>query len=258
MSGLTDTEIERYARQLILPEIGDDGQDALRKTRLCIVGAGGLGVPAALLAAAAGFGQLTIIDDDTIDATNLNRQFIYQPDQIGMAKAEVLAGFAAAQNPHITVTSQPHYCDEARAGELAATHDIIIDASDNIETRQRLNRACLRSQTPLIFVGAIRFEGQLMVIAPHLSDKGESACFSCVFPSGPDAAQAPNCATVGIAGPITTIMGGKAVLEAMKCAIGSPALLLDQLLLFDGLHYDATLIRTKKQAECPACSMIPS
>ena len=258
MSGLTDTEIERYARQLILPEIGDEGQDALRKTRLCIIGAGGLGVPAALLAAAAGFGQLTIIDDDTIDATNLNRQFIYQPDQIGMAKSEVLAGFVAAQNPHITVTSHPHYCDETRAGELAATHDIIIDASDNIETRQRLNKACLRSHTPLIFVGAIRFEGQLMVIAPHLSEKGESACFSCVFPSGPDAAQAPNCATVGIAGPLTTIMGGKAVLEAMKYAIGSPALLLDHLLLFDGLHYDATLIRTKKQAECPACSMIPS
>lgn len=251
---LTDAEITRYARQLILPEIGDEGQDALKATRLAIIGAGGLGTPALSSAAAAGFGHITVIDDDVIEATNLNRQFLFHEDEISQSKAEVAAKAARAQNPHITVTALPNRFTDANAKEIVATHDIIIDASDNPETRYRANRAALGGGCVLIFVSAIRFEGQLAVFAPPQDAADAQGCYECLFPQNANPAPIANCATVGIAGPVTMMMGALATLEAVKIVTKGGDSLAGKLMLFDGLSAHSDIIKTKRDKNCPACS----
>ena len=254
---LDDDEITRYARQLILPEIGDEGQDAIKTTRLAIIGAGGLGNPAIITAAAAGFGHISIIDDDRIEATNLNRQFLFSDTDIGQSKAEIAAAKARQQNPHIMITTHQSRFDETHGDKIAADHDIIIDASDNPETRRLANRAALAHQRALIFVSAIRFEGQLAVFAPPQQGQERQACYECLFPQSPNAIDVPNCATVGIAGPVTTIMGALAVLEAIKLvtkAGTSGTSLQGKLMLFDGLAAHSDIIKTKRDKSCPACS----
>ena len=247
-----DQEIERYARQLILPEIGDEGQDALAESKLLIIGAGGLGVPVLANSAAAGFGHITIMDDDRIERTNLNRQFMYHEDHIGQPKAEIAQQFAKKLNPLIDIHAEQSRFTSANADMISA-FDIVIDATDNFESRHLANKAALDAQKPLIFVSAIRFEGQLSVFAPHLSDNKDSPCLACLFPATASAAQAPNCATVGILGAITSLMGSWAALEALKLATNSGAPLISQLLLFDGLENHCDKIITKKQPNCPIC-----
>ena len=256
---LSDAEITRYARQLILPQIGDAGQDALKATRLAIIGAGGLGTPALISAASTGFGHITVIDDDIIEATNLNRQFLFHEDEAGQSKAEVVAAAARAQNPHINVSALPNRFTDANAEQIAAHHDIIIDASDNPETRYRANRACLSQGCVLIFVAAIRFEGQLSVFMPPQGGADTAhGCYECLFAkrTTPAHHQPPiaNCATVGIAGPVTMMMGALATLEAVKIVAQSGDSLAGQLMLFDGLSAHSDFIKTKRDKHCPACS----
>jgi len=251
-----DLELEHYARQLILPDIGDDGQEALRQSRLLIIGAGGLGVPVLVNAAAAGFGHITIMDDDVIERTNLNRQFIYQEGDIRRAKAEKAALFAQTQNPHIEVTANTDRFNPATS-QIISAYDIIIDATDNPESRYLANKTALTAKKPLIFVSAIRFEGQLSVFAPHLADNENSPCFACLFPASPSAEQAPNCATVGILGAVTSLMGSWAALEAVKLVTNCGTPLIGQLLLFDGLQNHIDKIITKKQPVCPICQSQP-
>ena len=251
-----DLELEQYARQLILPDIGDDGQQALRQSHLLIIGAGGLGVPILVNAAAAGFGHITIMDDDVIERTNLNRQFIYEEGDIGHAKAEKAALFAQTQNPHIKVTANRERFSPATS-QMVSAYDIIIDATDNPESRYLANKAALAAKKPLIFVSAIRFEGQLSVFAPHLVGNENSPCYACLFPASPSAKQAPNCATVGILGAITSLMGSWATIEAVKLVTNSGQPLIGELLLFDGLQNHIDKIITKQHPHCPICQSQP-
>ena len=245
-------EIERYARQLILPEIGDEGQEALANSKLLIIGAGGLGVPILANLAAAGFGHITIMDDDKIERTNLNRQFIYNEEAINSLKAEIAAQFAKKLNPLIEVTANQNRFNPDNA-DMISGFDIVIDASDNPESRHLANKAALAHKKPLIFVSAIRFEGQLSVFAPHLTADKNSPCYACLFPASPNTKMAPNCATVGIMGAVTSLMGSWAALEAVKLATNCGTPLIGQLLLFDGLENHCDKIITKKQAHCPIC-----
>ena len=251
---LHDDEVARYARQLILPEIGDAGQDKLKASKLGIIGAGGLGTPILALAAAAGFGHITIIDDDVIEDTNLNRQFLYTPHDIGASKARIAATLSQKQNPHITIEPITERLDVQNADDFISCHDVIIDASDNSQTRLLANRTALRHERALIFVSAIRFEGQMALFAPHKEQ--DSPCYECLFPDQPAKGLIANCATAGIAGPVTAILGSWAVLEAMKWQIGTGTSLLNQLLLFDGLSGDIDKIKTKKMADCPSCGVL--
>ena len=261
-SNLNDEEITRYARQMILPEIGDEGQEALKATKLGIIGAGGLGNPALMLAATAGFGHITIIDDDVVEATNLNRQFLFTPDDLAQPKAVIAAERAQAQNPHCHITAHRGSFDDSQAAGFVASHDIIIDASDNPETRYLANRHALACNRHLIFVSAIRFEGQLAVFAaPSKGQDTRHGCYECLFPKSTSPISVPNCATVGIAGPITTIMGAMAVLEALKliCPMRTGVTpLIGKLLLFDGLSYHHDILTTKRDKNCPACSQLHS
>ena len=247
-----DLELEQYARQLILPDIGDEGQEALRQSRLLVIGAGGLGVPILVNAAAAGFGHITIMDDDVIERTNLNRQFIYQEGDIGQSKAEKAALFAQQQNPHSEVIANTDRFSSATS-QMVSTYDIIIDATDNPESRYLANKAGLAAKKPLIIVSAIRFEGQLSVFAPHLAEYENSPCYACLFPASPSAEQAPNCATVGILGAVTSLMGSWAALEAVKLVTNCGQPLIGELLLFDGLQNHIDKIITKQQPDCPIC-----
>ena len=254
---LNDAEITRYARQLILPEISDEGQDALKATRLAIIGAGGLGNPALMAATNAGFGHITLIDDDVIEGTNLNRQFLFTPDDIAQPKAEIAARHAAAQNPLISVKARTSYFDETIADEVMAGHDIIIDASDNAPTRYLANRTALAHDKPLIFVSAIRFEGQLAVFSAPLDGDERTGCYECLFPQTSSIAPVANCATVGIAGPVTMVMGSLAVLEAIKLVTKAGSIgtsLAGRLMLFDGLGAHSDIIKTKRDKNCPACA----
>lgn len=250
LSTLSDDEIARYARQLILPEIGDEGQETLKASKIGIIGAGGLGIPILMMAASAGFGEITIIDDDVVEFTNLNRQFMFQESDIGQPKAQRAVDVASAQNPHITINAQPSRFDEQTARHFCEMHDLIIDASDNPETRRLANQTTRQTQTALLFVSAIRFEGQMAFFNHQGSD---SACYECLFPHHPQPGDVPNCATVGIAGPITAIMGSWAVLEAIKYQLGLSSDIQDHLLLFDGLQPRTDLIKIKRQSGCQIC-----
>ena len=248
---LSDIEIARYARHLILPEIGDEGQEILRRSKIGIIGAGGLGIPIMIMAASAGFGTISIMDDDVVELTNLNRQFLFTQDDIEKPKAQRAVEIARAHNPHITITAQNARFDEATALRFCEAHDLIIDASDNPATRRLANQITRQTMTPLLFVSAIRFEGQ-MAFFNHQG--AQSPCYECAFPHQPAQGDVPNCATVGIAGPVTAIMGSWAVLEAMKYQIGLASDIQDHLLLFDGLQPHTDLIKLKKEANCQICS----
>ena len=248
---LSDENLERYARQVIMPEVGEDGQERLLAARALIVGAGGLGSPVILYLAAAGIGTITILDDERVELTNLNRQIAHTTASIGMPKVEQAAAAARALNPAITITGQPERLDDDNVDRLLETHDLVIDCSDNVETRYRLGDASHRTATPLVFGGAVRSEGQLA-----LFDSGRdpsSPCFRCVFPDMPDAQQAPGCSEAGILGPVTGVIGTLQALTAVNLLLGTGGTQAGKLLLFDGPGAGFMEISTSRRAGCATC-----
>ena len=248
---LSDENLERYARQVIMPEVGEDGQERLLAARALIVGAGGLGSPVILYLAAAGIGSITILDDERVELTNLNRQIAHTTASIGTPKVEQAAAAARALNPAITITGQPERLDDDNVDRLLETHDLVIDCSDNVETRYRLGDASHRTATPLVFGGAVRSEGQLA-----LFDSGRdpsSPCFRCVFPDMPDAQQAPGCSEAGILGPVTGVIGTLQALTAVNLLLGTGGTQAGKLLLFDGPGAGFMEISTSRRAGCATC-----
>ena len=248
---LSDENLERYARQVIMPEVGEDGQERLLAARALVVGAGGLGSPVILYLAAAGIGTITILDDERVELTNLNRQIAHTTASIGMPKVEQAAAAARALNPAITITGQPERLDDDNVDRLLETHDLVIDCSDNVETRYRLGDASHRTATPLVFGGAVRSEGQLA-----LFDSGRdpsSPCFRCVFPDMPDAQQAPGCSEAGILGPVTGVIGTLQALTAVNLLLGTGGTQTGKLLLFDGPGAGFMEISTSRRAGCATC-----
>ena len=248
---LSDENLERYARQVIMPEVGEDGQERLLAARALVVGAGGLGSPVILYLAAAGIGSITILDDERVELTNLNRQIAHTTASIGTPKVEQAAAAARALNPAITITGQPERLDDDNVDRLLETHDLVIDCSDNVETRYRLGDASHRTATPLVFGGAVRSEGQLA-----LFDSGRdpsSPCFRCVFPDMPDAQQAPGCSEAGILGPVTGVIGTLQALTAVNLLLGTGGTQTGKLLLFDGPGAGFMEISTSRRAGCATC-----
>ena len=250
---LNDDDLERYARQAIMPAIGEDGQERLLAARMLIVGAGGLGAPVLLYLAAAGVGHLTIIDDDSVSRSDLNRQIIFQDRRIGQPKAEEAARAAAALNPSIQIS---HYSDRLTAGNAAAlfsAHDIVLDCTDNANTRYLLGDAAHHYQRPLVFGGAVRMEGQVSVFQSSIDGHQGSPCYRCVFPSPADARLAPGCSEAGILGPVAGIVGTMQALEAIKLALGLPNGLTGRLLLIDAAGSQFIDIATAARPDCICC-----
>ena len=252
---LNDADLERYARQVIMPDMGESGQEALLAAKVLVVGAGGLGAPAMLYLASAGVGTITIIDDDLVSRSDLNRQIIYQTQDIGSQKGKRAAAAAKKLNPDVKISTLPVRATISNIRKLVAAHDVIVDCSDNVETRYLLGDTAHRSKTPLVFGGAVRTEGQIAVFQSGVAGFEDSPCFRCVFPAMPDASQAPGCSEAGILGPVTGVIGSMQALEVIKLITGMGNNLTGQLILFDGFNGSIMQITTRKRSECICCGV---
>ena len=248
---LTDQEIERYARQVVMPEIGEAGQKKLLQSKVLVLGAGGLGAPVIAGLAGAGIGHLTIVDDDSVDLTNLNRQIIHSMDTLGTNKAESAAAFANALNPDITVDICTDRFVAQNGQSLIAGHDLVVDCTDNAQTRYLVNDLCQQEKVALVFAGAVRTDGQITCFVPEAEN---SPCLRCIFPQTElDYDQAPSCSTAGVLGPITLVMGALQTAEVIKLLTRTGTPLIGRLLLYDGLSASFTEIEVDAEPDCAVC-----
>src|SRR5438445_573021 len=248
--GLGADALERYSRHLLLPEVGAAGQSSLALARVALVGAGGLGSPAAFYLAAAGTGTLTLIDDDTVDRSNLQRQILHTDARVGMAKTESARMTLGALNPHIAIATHETRLVAANVEELIHGHDVVIDGADNFPTRYLLSAACTRLKIPLVYGAVHRFTGQVSVFDARRDD---SPCYRCLFPEPPAAEDAPNCAEAGVLGVLPGIIGLLQASEAIKLIIGIGAPLVGRLLCFDALVASFRELRLPRDPQCPGC-----
>ena len=245
---LSAEDERRYSRQLSLPEIGLEGQLRLKASSVLIVGAGGLGSPAALYLAAAGVGRIGLADGDAVELSNLQRQVLYRSADEGRPKAEAARERLLALNPSVLVEALPSRVTAAGALELVRDWDVVIDASDNFPTRYALNDACVRSGKPDVFGAVHRFEGQVSVFWA-----GRGPCYRCLWPAAPAAAEAPNCAEAGVLGVLPGLVGALQALEALKLILGAGETLVGRLLTVDGLGGRFREVAARRRPSCPAC-----
>lgn len=245
---MDDARLLRYARHILLDEIDIAGQERLLASTVLIVGCGGLGHPAAAYLAAAGVGRLWLADDDVVEASNLQRQFHFTPDDLGSPKASVLAERLAGQNPGIEVRVLAERLDEARLRDLLADCDLVLDCSDNFATRHAINHASVATGTPLVMGAATRFEGQLSVFDPRRAD---SPCYACLFDEGQ--ADDGGCATFGVFAPLVGVVGTAQAAEALKLLLGIGTAACGQLVLFDLLGVGTQAWKLARKPGCAVC-----
>ncbi|MEP7042296.1 MAG: molybdopterin-synthase adenylyltransferase MoeB [Dokdonella sp.] len=243
---------ERYARHLVLPEIGVAGQRKLGEARVVLIGAGGLGAPASLYLAAAGVGTLTLIDDDHVERSNLQRQIVHADARVGMAKTESARIALNALNPGVRVEAVNERLRAANIESLLRDHDVIIDGADNFPTRYLLSSASLRLNIPLVYGAVHRFSGQVSVFDPRRID---SPCYRCLFPQPPSAAEAPNCSEAGVLGVMPGIVGLLQASETLKLLLGIGETLVGRLLCHDALAGTFRELRLPRDPDCPGCGM---
>jgi sulfur-carrier protein adenylyltransferase/sulfurtransferase len=250
-SGTLDVDaVERYARQLQLPQVGEVGQTRLTAAKVVVLGAGGLGAPVALYLAAAGVGQLTLIDDDKVERSNLHRQIIHADARVGMAKTESARIALQALNPRIRIETCTERLQANNVERLLAGHDLLIDGADNFPARYLLAAASLRLKMPMVYGAVERFTGQVSVFDPRRDD---SPCYRCLFPEPPAAADAPNCSEAGVLGVLPGMVGLLQATEALKLLLELGEPLVGRLLAFDalGMHFRET--RLPRDPDCPGC-----
>ncbi len=250
--GFDADALDRYSRHLLLPEVGATGQAKLLQSRVALIGAGGLGSPAAFYLAAAGVGTLTLIDDDVVERSNLQRQILHTDARIGVAKTESARVALAALNPQVQVRTQKTRLLAANVEELIRDHEVVIDGADNFPTRYLLSAACLRLKIPLVYGAVHRFTGQVSVFDARRDD---SPCYRCLFPEPPAAADAPNCAEAGVLGVLPGIIGLLQASEAIKLMLGIGAPLVGRLLCFDALAASFRELRLPRDPHCPGCGV---
>ncbi len=246
---LSDDQLERYARHLVLPEIGGPGQRRLLESSVLLVGAGGIGAPAALYLAAAGVGRIGLVDDDRVSLSNLQRQVLYGTDEVGEAKAAVAARRLRALNPDVRLEPVVERLDADNAARLVEGYDLVLDGSDNFATRLAVGDACLRTGRTLVSAALRRFEGQLSVFKPHLSP--DLPCYRCLVGDEPGEADEAPCAELGVLGAVAGILGCWAAMEAVKELVGGFESLAGRLILFDGLGSTVREVRLPRDPACP-------
>lgn len=242
----SEDEVERYARHLVLSEIGGPGQQALKKARVLIVGAGGVGAPAALYLAAAGVGALGLIDNDTVGLSNLQRQIIFSTDEAGQPKVQAGAARLTALNPHVAVETFAERLTPANAAARIGAFDIVLDGTDDFETRHCVNAACVAAGKPLVSGALGRWTGQVGVFAGR-------PCYQCLVPDVPPDAE--TCSRVGVVGALAGVIGAMAALETIKLITGAGAPLTGRLMLYDGLAGTSRTVRVAADPDCPVCSI---
>ena len=246
---MTDEQLLRYSRHILLDALGIEGQSRILSTHALIIGAGGLGSPAALYLASAGVGKITLVDDDTVDFTNLQRQILHTQARVGMAKAESGKLALSAINPEIEIVPLQQRLSGAALDALVASADLVLDCTDNFTTRHAINRACVHHQKPLVSGAAIRFDGQISVYDLRRDD---SPCYHCLFPEAEDVEEV-RCAVMGVFAPLTGIIGTMQAAEALKLAAGIGESLTGRLLLLDALDMEWRTVKFKQDAGCSVC-----
>lgn len=244
----SDDEVDRYSRQLVLREWGGPGQQRLKRARVLVVGAGGLGGPAALHLAAAGVGVVGVADFDTVALSNLHRQVLFDTGQVGTAKTEAAAARLRAVNPHAAVELHAVRVDAANAPALVRVYDLVLDGTDDFPTRFAVNAACLVEGKTLVSGAVARWAGQLGVFAGR-------PCWRCLVPEAPPDAE--TCAVVGVAGPLVGVIGAAMALEAVKLLTGAGEPLLGRLVIYDSLSGLIRTVRVAADPACPACAVTP-
>lgn len=246
---LSEEEVQKYERQMILPQIGDEGQKKLKNARILIVGAGGLGAPAALYLAGAGIGTIGIMDADNVSVSNLHRQIIHTTDRVNMNKADSAKIAMGNQNELVNVWTYPFFLTPENAEEILGNYDFIIDAADNFETKFLINDTCVLLKKPFCHAGILQFQGQVMTYVP-----GEFPCYRCIFEEIPEKGTVLNCREAGIIGAMAGIIGSIQALEAIKYILGAGELLAGKMLVFDGLGMNIRVARfEKKNVRCRVC-----
>ncbi|MBO3275022.1 molybdopterin-synthase adenylyltransferase MoeB [Pseudomonas schmalbachii] len=245
---LSDQELLRYSRQILLPQIDVDGQLRLKQGRALIVGLGGLGSPVALYLAAAGVGELHLADFDTVDLTNLQRQIVHDSQTVGRSKVDSAIARLTALNPDIRLVGHPRALDEDSLADAVAAVDVVLDCCDNFSTREAVNAACVAAGKPLVSGAAIRLEGQLSVFDPRRDD---SPCYHCLYGHGSEAEL--TCSEAGVVGPLVGLVGSLQALEALKLLAGFGEPLVGRLLLVDALGTRFRELRVKRDPECAVC-----
>jgi sulfur-carrier protein adenylyltransferase/sulfurtransferase len=245
---------ERYARHLRLPQVGIDGQKKLEQARAVLIGAGGLGSPVAYYLAAAGVGNITIVDNDVVDKSNLQRQILHTEADIGLPKVDSAAASLHALNPRINIRSIQQRLTAVNVKDIVSNADIIIDGSDNFPTRYLLNDACVELAKPLVYAAVQRFSGQISVFDAG-RHRGSQPCYRCLFPEAPNGEDAPNCAEAGVLGVLPGVMGLLQATEAIKIILGIGQSLSGRLLQFDALAMRFSELRIPVDKECACCSV---
>jgi len=253
MFDFSDEQVERYSRHIILPEVGGEGQSTLLESKVLLVGAGGLGSPAAYYLAAAGIGNMGIIDFDTVDLSNLQRQIIHNTDRIGMLKTESAKKTIEALNPDVKVTVFNEKLTSENIMRLFEGYDYILDGTDNFATRYLINDACVLTGKTNIHGSIFRFEGQVTVFKPK-----EGPCYRCLYPEPPPPGLVPNCQEGGVLGVLAGIIGNLQVVETLKLILGQGETLIGSLLLYDALKTEFRKLKLKRDPNCPICSDSPT
>ncbi len=246
---MNDDQLLRYSRHILLPQIGIEGQDAIVSARALVIGAGGLGSPAAYYLASAGIGTLVLADGDSVDLTNLQRQILHRTDSVGLAKVESGKATLAGINPECRVIPLQERLAGERLDAEVALADVVLDCCDNFATRHAVNRACVKLNKPLVSGAAIRFDGQVAVFDSRSAD---APCYHCLFPEGEDVDEV-RCAVMGVFAPLTGIIGTVQAAEALKLIAGIGQSLAGRLLLLDGLGMEWREIRVPKDPACSVC-----
>jgi molybdopterin/thiamine biosynthesis adenylyltransferase len=246
---LSDTELDRYARHIVMREVGGVGQKRLRSARVLVVGAGGLGSPVLLYLAAAGVGTIGVIDDDEVSLSNLQRQVLYDEDHLNMPKVFAAQARLKALNPFVTVLPYHRRLTEEIAADLVADFDLVVDGTDMFAARQMINTACVAARVPMVWGAISQWEGQVSVFDPS---KG-APCFHCIFPKAPADGQAPTCAEAGVIGALPGVVGSMMAAEAIKLITRAGTPLRGQMLIYDALESQNRKIKIKKDAYCAVC-----
>lgn len=245
----TGEELERYARHIVLHEVGGPGQQKLRDARVLVVGAGGLGSPAILYLAAAGVGTIGVVDDDAVSLSNLQRQVLHATEEVGHPKVESASRAAARINPHVSLRRHQTRLGENNAADILGDYDLVLDGSDNFDTRYLVNREAAALGLPLVFAALGRWEGQVSVFDPA----NGTACYECIFPEAPAPGLVPACSEAGVLGALAGVLGTLQAVEALKLIAGAGRSLAGRMILYDALEADFRTLRLSPRPDCPVC-----
>jgi molybdopterin/thiamine biosynthesis adenylyltransferase len=250
---LTDADLERYSRQLVLPEWSGAAQRKLAESSVIVVGAGALGSPALAYLAGAGVGRIGVVDDDVVETSNLPRQPLHFTPDVGASKAVSAVAKLNLMNPSVFAEPYPARLEEANAEAIFMGADVVLDCSDTFATRYVVNDACCALGTPLVEAGVLGFDGLVMPIKP-----GESACYRCAFPVEPAEGSVPSCREAGVLGPVAGIVGSIQALEALKLLTGTVRPLTDRIVQIDARTLEQTIVSTSRRSDCSACARVPA